>query len=242
MSETLEVYGFAKLGELPDLSPFVSKLEDYLRLAKVPYEKRSGDVRKAPRGKLPYIVHAGSTIADSQRILEYLAKQEICDLDDWLTPDQRAELFALRSMVETDLYFVIVHFRWQLDAGWAYYNEAIATVLRGAGLPGFLIGPIIKSIRKNTVKQAIAQGAGRRDSEENLAHAREMFGVLARFLERRDGPWWFGDRPSSADAILHAFVAATIVPKWGLPIEALADPHPRLRAWFEHVHAQVLEP
>ncbi|HLT38118.1 MAG TPA: Tom37 metaxin N-terminal-like domain-containing protein [Enhygromyxa sp.] len=240
MSETIKVYGFAKLGELPDLSPFVSKLEGYLRLADVGYEKRPGDVRKAPRGKLPYIAHAGRKISDSQRIIEYLAEQGVCNLDDWLDDDQRAELFALRSMVETDLYFVLLHFRWQLDAGWAHYREAIATVLRGAGLPGFLLGPISRSIRKSTVAQMIGQGAGRRDTDENLAHAREMFRVLARFLERREGPWWFGDKPSSADAILHAFVAGTIVPKWGLPIEGLADPHPRLREWFEHVHAKVL--
>lgn len=239
MRETLQVYGFAKLGELPDLSPFVSKLEGYLRLAEVPYEKRAGDVRKAPRGKLPYIVHAGRTVADSQRIIEYLAEQGVCNLDDGLDDDQRAELFALRSMLETDLYFVILHFRWQLDAGWTHYREAIATVLRGAGLPGFLLGPILKSIRKNTIVQTIGQGTGRRDTDENLAHARAIFRVLANFLERRDGPWWFGDKLSSADAIVHAFVAATIVPKMGLPIESLADPHPKLREWFDRVHARV---
>ncbi|MFO7563636.1 MAG: Tom37 metaxin N-terminal-like domain-containing protein [Enhygromyxa sp.] len=240
MSETLEVYGFAEFGELPDLSPFVSKLEGYLRLAGVPYEKRPGDVRKAPRGKLPYIVHAGRKVTDSQRIIEYLAEQGVCDLDEWLDDDQRAELFALRSMLETDFYFtVVLHFRWQLDAGWDHYRSVVGEVLRDSGLPGFLLGPILKMVRKNTVAQALGHGAGRRDTEENLAHARAMFQTLARLLERREGPWWFGDRPSSADAIVHAFVAAAIVPKWGLPIEQLADPHPGLRSWFEHAHAQV---
>jgi glutathione S-transferase len=236
-SETIQLYGYASLGELPDLSPFVAKLEGYLQLAKVPYEKHLGDVRKAPRKKLPYIVHAGRPVTDSQRIIEYLAEQGVCDLDAWLDADQRAELFALRSMVETDLYFLILHFRWQLDAGWSHYGPAIGGVLRQSGAPGFLVGPILRSVRKATVAQAIGHGVGRRESEENLA--REMFGVLAQFRERREGPWWFGDKPSSADAILHAFVAGMIVPKFGLPIETLADSHPRLRAWFEHVHAHV---
>jgi glutathione S-transferase len=102
-----------------------------------------------------------------------------------------------------------------------------------------LVGFILKSVRKQTVAQLMGQGTGRRDTEENLAHAREMFQVLTNFLERRGGPWWFGDKPSSADAILHAFVAGTIGTKWGLPLEKLADPHPRLRAWFEHVDPQV---
>lgn len=239
MSDPIQLYGYVSFGELPDVSPFVVKLENHLRLAKVPYEKQLGDVRKAPRKKLPYIVHAGRTVPDSQRIIEYLAQQGVCDLDHWLDAQQRAELFALRSMVETDLYFVILHFRWQLDAGWSTYSKSIGAVLRQSGVPGFLVGPILRSVRKATVEQTIGQGAGRRDTEENLAHARELFAALASFLERRDGPWWFGDKPSSADAVLHAFVAATIVPKMGLPIEALAEPHPRLRAWFEHVDGQL---
>jgi glutathione S-transferase len=239
MSDKIQLYGFVKLGELLDVSPFVAKLEGYLRLAKVPYEKQLGAVPKAPRKKLPYIVHAGQPVTDSQRIIEYLAQKGVCELDSWLDANQRAELFALRSMVETDLYFVMLHFRWQLDAGWNQYRDYIGAVLRQSGAPGFLVGPILKSIRKATIAQAIGQGAGRRDTAENLAHAREMFAVLANFLERREGPWWFGDKPSSADAILHAFVAGITVPKWGLPIETLAEPHPRLRAWFEHVDAHV---
>lgn len=240
MSDPIQLYGYVEFGELPDVSPFVVKLENYLRLAKVPYQKRLGDVRKAPRKKLPYIEHAGRKVPDSQRIIEYLAGQGVCDLDHWLDAEQRAELLALRSMVETDLYFsVILHFRWQLDAGWQQYGQAIGAVLQKSGVPGFLLGPILRSVRKATIAQALGHGAGRRDTEENLAHAREIFSALANFLARRDGPWWFGEQPSSADAILHAFVGGTIVPKLGLPIEQLADPHPRLRAWFEHVDAQL---
>lgn len=240
MSDPIQLYGYVEFGELPDVSPFVVKLENYLRLAKVPYEKRLGDVRKAPRKKLPYIVHAGQTVPDSQRIIEHLAAKGVCDLDDWLDDKQRAELFALRSMVETDLYFsVILHFRWQLDAGWSQYGSSIGAVLRQSGVPAFLVGPILRSVRKATIAQALGHGAGRRDTEENLAHARAMFRTLESFVQRSEGPWWFGAKPSSADAILHAFVAGTIVPKLGLPIEKLADPHPRLRAWFEHVHAHV---
>lgn len=235
----IKLYGFAGFAGLPDLSPFVSKLEAYLRLAEVPYVKRSGDSRKAPRGKLPYIKHGDRTVTDSQRIIEYFAEQGIADLDAWLDADHRAELFALRSMFEVDLYFIVLHYRWQDETGWAHYREAIATVLRDAGVPGFLQGAVLRSIRKGPIAQAIAQGAGRRDSEENLAHVRHMFATLEQFLARREGPWWFGDKPSSADAIGYAFVGGAIVPKMGLGLETLADPHPRLRAWFEHVQAKV---
>ena len=80
MSETIQLYGFLEHGELLDVSPFVAKLEAYLRLAKVPYEKHLGDVRKAPRKKLPYIVHAGQAVPDSQRCIEYLADDELLEV------------------------------------------------------------------------------------------------------------------------------------------------------------------
>lgn len=235
----IKLYGFVGHAGMPDLSPFVAKLEAYLRLAEVPYEKCLGDSRKAPRGKLPYISHGGRKITDSQRIIEYLAEQGIADLDGWLDADQRAELFALRSMLEADFYFVIVYFRWQTETGWARFQKEIAEVLRLAGIPAFLHGFVLRSIRKGSIAQLLGQGAGRRDSDENLAHATQMFAALERFVARSEGPWWFGDKPSSADAIAWAFVAGAIKPKFGLPLETLAEPHPRLRAWFEHVDAKV---
>ncbi len=235
----IKLYGFAGHAGLLDLSPFVAKLEAYLRLAGVAYEKRLGNSRKAPRGKLPYIRHGEQTVSDSQRILEYLAAQGLADLDAQLDAEQRAEVFALRSMIENDLYFILVHTRWQTEAGWTIYREVFGELMRGAGVPGPLLGLVLRSARKSAVTQLVAQGTGRRDPDENLAHARAIFATLAQFCGRREGPFWFGDAPSSLDAILHAFVGGAIVPNEGLAIEGLAEPHPRLRAWFEHVDAQV---
>ena len=50
------------------LSPFCLKLETYLRLAGIDYEVvRSNDARRAPKGKLPYIIDGDLTIGDSAR-------------------------------------------------------------------------------------------------------------------------------------------------------------------------------
>src|SRR2546422_630878 len=56
------LYKFAPAWGLPDLSPFVFKLETYLRMAKIPYKAEPGDPRKAPKKKLPYIEHDGKTL------------------------------------------------------------------------------------------------------------------------------------------------------------------------------------
>src|SRR5215204_1715227 len=57
-----------------NVSPFSLKLEAWLRLADIPYEVRPArGLRKAPKGKLPYIVEAdGSAVGDSTLIIEHL--------------------------------------------------------------------------------------------------------------------------------------------------------------------------
>jgi glutathione S-transferase len=234
--ETLTLYGFGGYAGLADLSPFVAKLEAWLKLADVAYDKRPGDARKAPRGKLPFVVHRGQKISDSQRILEHFAATGVGDLDATLDADQRAELFALRSLLELDFYFVLVFFRWQYEPGWARYREGIGAVVRKAGVPGFLLGPVLGLIRKNALEQVFAQGTGRREVEENLEHARSLFASLEWLLRQREGGrYWFGEQPTSADAIAHAFVSAAVVPKVDSPLAGLLEPHPRLQAWFEAV-------
>ncbi len=54
--------------------PFASRSEAYLRLADLPYETLSGAqyLRKAPKGKLPFIEDNDNIIADSSFILKYL--------------------------------------------------------------------------------------------------------------------------------------------------------------------------
>lgn len=48
------VYGSKPAWGTPDLSPFVIKLETWLRLAGLPYERRDGgNPMQAPRGKIP---------------------------------------------------------------------------------------------------------------------------------------------------------------------------------------------
>ena len=63
---TVKLYQFPPAWGLPNPSPFCMKLEVFLRLAEIPYEVVTWpDPRKAPKGKLPFIEHEGTRIADS---------------------------------------------------------------------------------------------------------------------------------------------------------------------------------
>jgi glutathione S-transferase len=236
VSAAIILYGYGSAGPLPDASPFVHKLENHLRLAGLAYDKRPGDARKAPRGKLPYIEHEGRQIGDSQRIIEYLVERGLADLDAGLTPAQRADAFALRSMLESDLYFALASFRWQADAGWdGAYRARIGALIAGSGVPRFMLGPVLKMVRKQVVGQLRAQGMGRREPAEIEAHARAIFDTLDSFAARSEGPFFFGGQASSFDAVMHAFVAGIARCDIPCPLADVLDACPTLRARFEHV-------
>ena len=56
-----------------NVSPFCLKVEMLLTALDVPFTLSSErDPRKAPKGKLPYIIVDGKRIADSELIIEYL--------------------------------------------------------------------------------------------------------------------------------------------------------------------------
>ena len=77
-----------------DPSPFCLKMEAYLRLAGLPFEKRRADVRKAPKGQFPYIEDNGKTVADSRVIIDYLKATYGDPLDGHLTTLEKADQHA----------------------------------------------------------------------------------------------------------------------------------------------------
>ena len=69
----IKLYQFQPAFGLPNASPFCMKVENYLRMAVLPYEiAPNASHFKAPKGKLPYIEDGAKVVADSSFIIEYL--------------------------------------------------------------------------------------------------------------------------------------------------------------------------
>ena len=66
----------------------------------VPFEKKNSDLRKAPKGKLPFIEDEGKIVADSTFIRWHLEKKYRIDLDRGLDAEQRAIAWAFEKMLE----------------------------------------------------------------------------------------------------------------------------------------------
>lgn len=206
----LKLYQFHPCWELPNASPFCMKLETYLKMAKIPYD--TIDVMnpsKAPKGKLPFIEDDGRTIADSGLIIDYLKDKYDNSLDDHLSVEQAAQAVAFTRLIEEHLYWVIVYSRWIDESGWAKTADTYF-----ASIPRPMRNIVANSVRKNTKKQLYDQGLGRHSNEQIYGLGKDDLAAICDFLDTKE--FFFGDKPSSIDATLYAFLANIIY----VPIES----------------------
>jgi glutathione S-transferase len=111
----ITLYSFGPAFGLPDSSPFVTKVELLLKMAKLLYRTDTTGFARAPKGKLPYIDDGGAVVADSTFIRWHLEKKYRIDFDHGLNPAQKATAWAFEKMAEEQLYWVFVHERWMID-------------------------------------------------------------------------------------------------------------------------------
>ena len=173
----LKLYQFERTWGIPNLSPFCCKVETYLRFAGIDYETKAALPTTAPKGKLPYIVDNGTTLADSRFILFHL-KSNYRDLDDELPATDLAISVALQRLIEEHLFWIALYSRWQYtDENWQTNKTAIFSALP----------PIVRDLgasltRRNILKQIYGQGTGRHKSEEIFTLGKEDIDALATFL------------------------------------------------------------
>ncbi|MGA7122280.1 MAG: glutathione S-transferase family protein [Polyangiaceae bacterium] len=207
---TIKVYKFGPAFGLPDASPFVMKVETYLRMTGQKYETAVGDVRKAPRSQLPYVDIDGTVITDSTAIVDHLEGARAEKLDAHLDDKQRAVAIAFKSMLEEHLYFGILFMRWATDDGWSVFEPTLKQMLGGMGVPSLLLGMISKSARKHTVGRTQTQGLGRKPRAEVVGGCSKLLDALAEQFGQ--GPFFLGDKPTTYDATVYAFFAGVLCP------------------------------
>jgi glutathione S-transferase len=201
----IKLYKFGPVGDVCDASPFCVKVEAYLRLRGLPYETFSGAhyLRKAPKGKLPYIEDNGKVIADSGFILQYLKETYGDTLDAGLSDSDKAIAHAFTKMIDENLYWTIAHARWKLD-----HNAEVLNQTFFGGIP-FPLNKIIASImRKRVINRLYQHGMGRHSDEEIVEIGNRDLKALSDFLT--DKPYFFGDKPTTLDAVVYGILAQMI--------------------------------
>ncbi|MFZ2170980.1 MAG: glutathione S-transferase family protein [Methylococcaceae bacterium] len=210
----ITVYKFGSIGDVSDASPFCVKVEAYLRLSGLPYQTLSGAhyLRKAPKGKLPYIEDNGKIIADSSFILNYLKETYGDPLDNDLSKTDKAIAHAFIKMIEENLYWTLVHARWKLDQNATALNKEFF-----GGIP-FPLNKIIAFIaRKNVMNALYKHGMGRHSDDEIVEIGNRDLQALSDFLDNKT--YFFGDKPATLDAVAYAMLVEMIrIPVFTAPI------------------------
>ena len=207
-SDKITIYGFEE-GEthhefplgIPDDSPYVARVEAFLRLVKHPYVKApSKGAMENPRGKVPFANIHGQMVDDSSTIIDTLTATLNITLDDNLTDDQRATKHLIQQLLQGSLYWVMLHQKFDTEFGRQTFREDMAQQLP----------PIIRqlvsamAIRANhTNLQGV--GVGRMPHSAIIKKGREDLRCLSHLLGQKS--YFFGGKaPTMIDADVYSWL------------------------------------
>ncbi len=198
--------------QTPNMSPFCTKLECYLRMTEIPYMPAPMSRSQAPKGKIPYVDFGdGKMLGDSQLIIEVLEKQlGTRALDAGLSPRDAALGHVTRRTIEEGYYFIGLYNRWLTDEGFPAVRDEFKKFV-----PGF----VLPLVRRDFKKKLHGQGTGRHSPDEVTAFGVADFAAVAELLG--DRPFFFGEAPRVVDCVLYAFLEATL----GFPVDSKLKAH-----------------
>jgi glutathione S-transferase len=227
----ITLYTYGPYFGLPDASPFVTKAEMLLKLAGLEYRIHRGGLRRAPKGKLPYIDDDGLIVADSTLIRIHLEQKRGIDFDRGLSARERGIAWAVEKMLEDNLYWLMIYWRWVVDANFergpkGFFGRA----------PALLRPFIIRAVRKRVRRNLWGHGIGRHNEAEMTAMADRLIESLAQIFG--DNTYLMGAQPCGADATAFAFIAGAMTSHFDSPIATTINAHATLVAYRDRMMRQ----
>jgi hypothetical protein len=203
---SITVWGFALDKEYPgysegvcDGSPYVMRVECYLRLIQKDYVKaKTVGLMESPRGKVPVANIKGKMVDDSSRILDMIMKE--FSIEEKLTEKQSSLGHLVRNTLTGSLYWVSLHFVFGTDVGRDAIRQEFAKDIPAPILP-FIMHFVIRGQTANLQGSGIAMLSHDEITEKGCVDLR----VLAQILGKQT--YILGtDKPTSYDTDVYAFV------------------------------------
>jgi glutathione S-transferase len=227
----ITLYTFGPFFGLPDASPFVMKAEMLLKLSGLEYETNTRGFRAAPKGKLPYIRDGATVLADSTLIRLYLEQKYSIYFDRGLSTKDRGTAWAVEKMLEDHLYWVLVYWRWMIDAN---FERGPKNFFARAPAP---LRPLIAwTVRRGIRRTLHGHGIGRHTEAEMNSMASRAVDSLSQVLG--DSDYFLGPEPCGADATVFAFVAGGLARTFDSPLRAKLESTPNLVAYSDRMMQQ----
>jgi glutathione S-transferase len=225
----LYLHQYPGIWNLPSLSPFCIKVETYLKMTGLLYDKviENNPIR-GPKGKMPVLRDGNCVIPDSTFIIKYLEDTYDCSLDKSLTADQRAIAHTIQRTIEENLYFTILYSRWIDPEGKDIIDAAFRPFF-----PKPLAGVALTWIRHNLTKQAKAQGIARHHRDEIYYIGEQDIQAIAQLFGTNT--YLLGEDPHTIDAILYAFLLTILNTPLANPLQLAVKKHPHLVKYVERM-------
>jgi len=233
----IKLFGFGPQFGVPDPSPFVMKVDAYLRMTGIEFKFEPGidNLRKAPKGKLPFIEDDGEVIADSFFIIEHLRQKYHPTLDQWLSEEQRAIMNLIIKSLDENFNWCLVYSRWLCDDTWPTLKAAF---FGGLPFPAKQIAPII--VRRRIRTALIKQGMGRHNDREIMQIAQHTVDSLSGLLN--DKHYLLGSQPCTLDATAYAFLAQLVLVDLDNPLNRLAARYDNLVDYCRRINRRYYSP
>jgi glutathione S-transferase len=221
----LQLHTFGPHFDMPDGSPFCIKALLLMKLSRLPYETKQMNFKKAPKGKAPYLVDEGVTIADSHFIMKHLESKHDVDFSGGYGAEKLAIGWAAARMMEEHMYFLNGYERWMVDENFwkgpiQFFKEVPAP-----------IRPLIaRIVRKKAGKTHQAQGLGRHTDDERFELAEGNLVAVETLLGTHK--YILGDKVSGADASVFPFIWTASTPYFKSRIADYVRTRPVLEAYL----------
>lgn len=201
----ITLYGTGPMFGLPHASPFAIKAEVLLKMSGLPYQLARADIRKAPRGKLPWIADGAEIIPDSRLIRSHLEVRHGVDFSGGYSPRALGYGLAIERMLEDHLYFFSVDNRWLQND-----NFVKGPVRFFDNAPAVLRPLITRMVLRKVRRQVDLQGTGRLLAAEKLSLVSKALDGLEAVIAGQN--YLLGGRVCGADATAYAFLATLAAP------------------------------
>jgi glutathione S-transferase len=195
----ITLYGYGPGWTVQCISPYVTKVANYLDFTGTAYQLKPGQVfalkSTTPYGKLPVIEVDGQTVADSTEIIKFLEARNGHKLDGTATAAERAEMLAWNRLLDEHFYWAaVIQPRWREQANWERY---IPIIVGGAEVDG-PTRDALESFRRMILNEFDGHGMGRLPDAVVYERARADIQALSDFLG--DKPYLMGQSLRTIDA------------------------------------------
>jgi glutathione S-transferase len=224
------LYGSGPMFGLPHASPFVMKAEILLKMSGLPYRNEEANLRKAPKGKMPWIEEDGKLIADSAFIRMHLEEKHGIDFSGGYGMRELAVGWALEKMLEEHVYWFNSNDRWLNDENFFkgpvhFFDE----------VPGLIRPLVVKIVRRQVRKNSHAQGTGRHSAAERLALGKKAVDAVSAILG--EGKYMLGSRVCATDAAAYGALLSLTCPLFTSQLRDYAETKGNVMAYLGRMTA-----